>query len=151
MTKPTPAALSYLISQYAPQDPGPCRVCGGRLEISEMARGAATYRCPSIDPIGGTPTDTEHWRRSEQVIVDRSDPDVVAALTQLRELRAAAGEDMTVPAGTLHFPHGHGQHHCYRYAEHLGDDRWKERFDSQFTHDPSHAEHDPDPKHPPQP
>jgi hypothetical protein len=138
-TRMEPAALSYLISLHAAVDPSPCRECGTEMTISEVKNGVVTYHCGAVSPLGDKAAQV-HWRRSEQVIAYHGDQRIVRALHELRDLRAAAGEDMAVPDGELFFPHGHGKNHCYRYFQHLGKDVWAERIDIGYLHDPSHAD-----------
>lgn len=147
----TPVELSLLISQHAPREPGPCRVCGSTdMTIASMGGGEATkYVCgvaaAELRTKAGREYDEvaeRHYRPSEQRITYHGDPEVVAALHELRALREQFGDDMTVPVGTVAFPNGHGKHLCYRSLRHEGGDRWVKELDWEYTHDPSHADLD---------
>ncbi len=135
-----PTELSYLIFLHSPRGAGPCSECGAPVEVSQMEHGVVTYNCGAVSPIGGDDATVSHWRRSQQFIAYHGDDRIVAALIELRELRAAAGEDMTVPVGACYFRWGHGKFRCWRYVQHVGAGQWEERMDNDFVHDPSHAE-----------
>lgn len=143
-TSPSAVELSIMINRYRDVEIGPCPVCAGVRDLSEMKSGVFRYRCRAagagvLKP--GGPADSEvyeHYRRSELVVASHGDPDVLAALLQLRALRAAAGEDMGVPVGAEHFPYGHDNGRCWMRVVHAGDDVWTEQNDHDFTHDPKH-------------
>ncbi|MFF0822452.1 hypothetical protein ACFYUR_18985 [Micromonospora haikouensis] len=118
------------------------------MTISSMGGGNATiYRCSVASGLYFTAADQatteanhEHYRKSEQRITYHGDSALIAALHELRALRQAAGEDMTVPVGAYAYPHGHGEGRCYYRLLHLGGDRWEEAYDLDFTHDPTHSD-----------
>jgi hypothetical protein len=143
----TAAELSLLISRFAEPTPGDCPVCHLPMQVTAMARGVISHACP--DAVRGAfnadlpVTDRDAWYRhyntSRTAVTYRGNATVVRALVELRQLRGAAGEDMTVPAGTVAFPHGHGKTVCWRYYVHAGGDRWDEHVDHEYTHNPDHA------------
>lgn len=137
--------LSMLTGRHSPVEPDPCRVCGSDMTIGSMGGGNATvYRCSVATAHYFTAVDREavedHYRRSEQRISYHGDHAIVAALHELRALREAAGEDMTVAVGAHAFPNGHGKGRCYYRLRHEGGDRWVLDHDFQYTHDPAHAD-----------
>ena len=156
-----PAALSYLISQHGPREPGPCRVCGSELAIGSMGGGKATvYHCSSPEASSieagridreqtgnswgpGTKSALEHWQASEVSVAYHGDWRVCAALQEYRALRESLGEDMTVPVGALLFPYGHGRDRCWNVLVHRGNDVWEQQPDFEYTHDPSHRTAEP--------
>jgi hypothetical protein len=146
----TPAALSYLIGQAMPTDEPTCRVCGSGMRLSEMSGGRLTYNCdsPEADILrngelgsSGHRAAQQHRRQSEAVIASASlgNADVLVALRELQKIRSLRGEDMAVPVGTFHYPHGHTDRGCWRRHRHVGGDHWVEDHDLHFTHDPSHG------------
>ncbi|MEU3452227.1 hypothetical protein ABZ671_01090 [Micromonospora sp. NPDC006766] len=144
----SPVDLSLLIGRHTPVEPGPCRVCGAEMTVGGMGGGSGTaYRCSVASADYYTAADRvaveDHYRRSQQRITYHGDPETVAALHELRALRVAAGEDMAVPVGAYACPDGHGQHRCNFRLRHEGGDRWVRDRDSDYTHDPAHAELNP--------
>lgn len=144
----TPAELSLLIFQQRPRNFGPCRVCGAdTLKIIGIGGATTLYVCETaLLAAAQSEVDrdtqqawTEHYQRSKQATTYPGDAQITRALLELRALRTAAGDNMTVPAGTLVFPHGHGENRCYRYQEHTGDDQWIEHVDFTYQHNPAHA------------
>lgn len=146
---PIPAAdLSLLIFNHQLRGPDPCRVCGHpEMKISSMGGGAATvYVCQlaatNVMRSGMPSTEaaawSDHYGQSKQRISYAGDGQVVHALLELRALRAAAGDDMTVPVGAVAYPHGHGKYRCNHYLTHTGDDQWTPGTDLDY-HDPEHA------------
>lgn len=137
--------LSMLIGKHAPVRPDPCGVCGADVTIGSMGGGNATvYRCSVASENYFTAEDRkaneEHYRRSEQRITYHGDQAIVAALLELRALRDATGEDMSVPVGAYAFPYGHSKGRCYYRLRHEGGDRWEPDHDFDYTHDPTHAD-----------
>lgn len=158
MTPMTPVELSLLRFAHVPVDPGPCRVCGAELVVARSGGGEPTkWVCgsPEANFLAASRRDNEagnlsvfgpeyraamdHWSASERLIDQRADPRVIAVVDELIAVRAAAGEDMTVPVGAVHFPYGHGQSLCRHYVEHVGEGVWENRLDLDYTHDPTHG------------
>jgi hypothetical protein len=143
----SPIDLSLLIHQHGPLRPAACMICKGDMVVTEVRVGVVTYVCRAAFRAwvaAGAPSDLRghdpHYRRSHMPVTYHGDQRIVDALVELRELRTAAGEDMTVEVDTLTYPAGHGRNRCWKRLRHLGDDRWREDFDMNYTHDPSHAD-----------
>ena len=124
------AELSYTMWRYRNVHPTPCIVCGSDMRIVSMGGGQPTeWACDSDAArfLDSNKTKQqrneaeEHYQRSKQFIIDQGDSTVVTALRQLRDLRAAAGEDMNVPVDTVFLVGGSP----YLRHVHLGNDAWK--------------------------
>lgn len=148
-TRISAVELSRLLARNWPVEPEPCRVCGHpEMTVASMGSGQATVYVCELAQINVTRSGmpradrddaAKHYADSRQSITYHGDPEVVAVLLELRALREAAGDDMTVPVGTVAYPYGHGKNRCWYTQVHRGGDRWEEQHDRQFTHDPSHA------------
>lgn len=152
--KLSPVELSLLVSANRPFQVPNCPVCDEELAVHTVADGRITYSCPSpaasallaheTDRRTGTRDASlaaaEHRSRSTITVENYGDTRVVALVAEIREAREAAGEDVTVPEGTVHFPDGHGRDQCWRYVVHEGDDRWREVHDLEYSHNPDCAQ-----------
>jgi hypothetical protein len=148
----TPVDLSLLISTHLPREPAACVVCGSTMTVASCGGSRATkYVCgmaathltrlataaPAVQA-----EVSDHYARSAQYITYHGDHTVVDVARELRALRTALGDDMTVPDGAVHYPHGHGRSRCDMYLRHLGHDRWTTESDTTYTHNPAHADLD---------
>ncbi len=82
---------------------------------------------------------TEHYEASRVNIMSHGDSSVVGALRELRDRRAASGEDMGVAVGAYAYPFGHKNGRCVERWRHLGEGQWVHDLDLHYTHDPSHS------------
>lgn len=148
--------LSLLLHENRPVQVGPCRVCGADLQVAAMEAGKADYVCssPEADTLAAGARDQEkglsswngpestkardHYDRSRKTITFRGDSRIVMALTELRDLRGAQGEDMEVPVGAEHYPYGHGRGLCWRRMVHRGQNHWVDENDHDYLHAPDH-------------
>ncbi|HWL42742.1 MAG TPA: hypothetical protein VNQ73_07350 [Ilumatobacter sp.] len=122
--------LSIVRSRHLPPIVPPCRVCGADLEVVSIGAGHATkYACssPEARRAGSRGAEREqrlvalrHYHDSEVRIAYHDDPLTVAAIDELLARRAAAGEPVDVPVGTVHVDGIESMPLVYQ-----GDGRWE--------------------------
>lgn len=80
--------LKALRAKYSPQPVPPCRVCGGRLQMSYMGKGRTEWTCSTVSLEAlATEAGIRHYSHSCEIIIDRSDFDVIHLLNGLQDAR----------------------------------------------------------------
>lgn len=145
----TAVELSFMAFRHRPADPGTCDVCGAEMALARIGGGEVmVYRCKPTsarvcerpEPESRDAEDWEHYLASGVTIAYPGDEKVARVVAEVRRQRAASGESMDVPIGTVFFPFGHGRGLCNLRWVHQGADEWGRVIDDTYAHDPTHAE-----------
>ena len=79
--------LEELRKRYTEREPGPCRVCGGALEVAASDAIETAWACVDGSRRADGTTDFDHYGRS-RVKIPSGDSRVIAVLDELATLRA---------------------------------------------------------------
>lgn len=101
--EPTPAARIEALRERYGERPAPrCFLCGGPMELHGVGPDGKSWYCASVNYIGGTAMERDHFSRSHHQTYDRPDADVLWLLGERERLIAELNTRKGDPITRLH-------------------------------------------------